>query len=59
MDIETGTGSSSSSNSPHSSLYFQVTAGQSPLTENITSSQESNEGGQYINKHNINLNISN
>jgi len=53
VDAET-TGSS-----PHSSPCFQVTEGLPPLTEKTTSSEGSNQDGQHINKHNINLNISN
>lgn len=61
MDTETGTGTGSSScwSSPHSRPYCQATKGLSPLTENITSSQGSNQGGHYINNDNINLNVSN
>lgn len=44
---------------PHSRPYFQMMEGLSPLTENIISSQGSNQGGKYINKHSVNLNIGN
>lgn len=44
---------------PHSRPYFQMIEGLSPLTENIISSQGSNQDGKYINKRSINLNIGN